>query len=104
MSIVLYGNPSMDVVVDGVVLRFGDQRQQRRRDRTDRPLSFAEALPRAGCADTIEATVRKRRLLFGGLVVRMGDERLPKLVLPGEAKGGQRIVGGQERGRMGRLD
>ena len=94
----------MDVVVDGVVLRFGDQRQQHRRDRTDRPLSYAEALPRAGCTETIEATVRKRRLLFGGLVVRMEDERLPKLVLLGETERGKRSVGGQEHCWMRRLE
>ena len=72
--------------------------------RTDRPLSYAEALTRAGCSETIEATVCKRRLLFGGLVVRMGDERLPKLVLLGETKGGKRSVGGQERCWMRRLE
>ena len=36
--------------------------------------------------------------------MRMGDERLPKLVLLGEAKGGQKSVGGQERGCMRRLE
>ena len=45
----------------------------RKHKRTGRPLPYAEALIRAGCAETIEATARKRRLLFGGLVVRMGD-------------------------------
>ncbi len=48
---------------------------------TDRPLSYAEALVRTGCVETIEATVRRRRLLFAGFIIRMWDERLPKLVL-----------------------
>ena len=68
----------------------------RKRKRTDRNMSYAEALLRAGCAESIEATVRKRRLCFAGFVVRMGDNRLPKQVMLGEMEGGVRYRGGQE--------
>ena len=67
-----------------------------KRVRTDRPLSYAEALTRAGCEECIEATVRRRRLCFAGFVVRMTDDRLPKFALMGELEGRQRYVGGQE--------
>ena len=76
----------------------------RKGKRTDRPLSYAEALTRAGCAETIEATVRKRRLLFAGRIMRMGDERLLKIVLLEEAVGGGSSVGGQEHDWVRRID
>ena len=75
----------------------------RKREKTDRPLSYAEALLRTGCDESIEATVRKRRLCFAGFVMRMGDDRLPKLVMLGEMEGGARYLGGQEYDWLKRL-
>ena len=52
--------------------------------RTGRPLSYAETLLlQTGCEETIEATVRKRRLFFAGYVMRVEDDRLSKRILLG---------------------
>eukprot|EP00752_Nemacystus_decipiens_P018359 g16470.t1 len=71
--------------------------------RTDRPLSYAEALLRTGCEETIEATVRKRRLCFAGFVMRMEDHRLPKRVLLGTLATGKGYRGGQKSDWVSRL-
>ncbi|CAB1099768.1 unnamed protein product [Ectocarpus sp. CCAP 1310/34] len=52
-----------------------------KRKSSDRPMSYAQALIRAGCEDTIEATVRKRRLCVAGFVMHIKDSRLPKRML-----------------------
>ncbi|CAM9382110.1 unnamed protein product [Pylaiella littoralis] len=65
----------------------------KKRERTDRPLSYAKALITAGCNESVEATLRKRRLCFAGFVARMRDERLPKIALLGELQGGARYLG-----------
>jgi len=67
---------------------------------------YAEALPhqRGGCTETIEVTVRTRRLLFAGSIMRMGDERLPKFVLLGQAEEGKRRVGWKEHGWVHHLE
>lgn len=64
--------------------------------RTDRPLSYAETLRRTDCEETIEATVRKRRLCFAGFLMRMEEGRLPKRVLLGTLATGVGYRGGQE--------
>ena len=46
---------------------------------------------------SIEATLRRGRILFAGFVVRMEDTRLPKCVMFGEMVGGADCVGGQEK-------
>ena len=43
----------------------------RKRKRDEHTLSYADALAKTD-SDSIEATVRKRRILFAGLVARMG--------------------------------
>lgn len=64
-----------------------------RRERgTYRQLSYARALKRVGC-QSVEATVRQRRLLFAGAVARQPDGRLPKRLMFGE------LVGGEDPGR-----
>lgn len=70
-----------------------------KRKRTGRPLSYAETLLRTGCEDTIEAAVRKRRLCFTGFVMRVEDDRPPKLVLLGALATGK----GQESDRVSHL-
>ncbi|CAB1108182.1 unnamed protein product [Ectocarpus sp. CCAP 1310/34] len=51
-------------------------------------LSYAHALKRVGC-QSVEATVRQRRLLFAGAVARQPDGRLPKRLMFGELVGGE---------------
>ena len=48
-----------------------------------RTLSYKDTLQRTEC-ESIETTVRTRRLLWAGAVLRMGDHRLPKRVVSGE--------------------
>ena len=48
-----------------------------------RILSYKDALHRTQC-ESIETTVRTRRLLWAGALLRMGDHRLPKRVVSGE--------------------
>ena len=50
---------------------------------------------------SIEATLRRRRILFAGFVARMEDTRLPKCVMFVEMVGGAGYVGGQEKEWMG---
>ncbi|CAB1109459.1 unnamed protein product [Ectocarpus sp. CCAP 1310/34] len=58
---------------------------------------------RGRCEETIEATVRKRRLCFAGFVMRMEDSRLPKRMLLGAMAGGVGYRGGQESDWVSRL-
>ena len=46
-----------------------------RRQRTDHLMSYAKALKKAQC-ESVETTIRKRRLLFAGAVQRTTNERL----------------------------
>ena len=62
-----------------------------------RILSYKDALQRTQC-ESIEATVRTRRLLWAGALLRMGDHRLPKRVMSGELENvGKRAPGGKEK-------
>ena len=54
-------------------------------------------------SEIIEATMRKRRILFAGFVARMEDTRLPKCVMFGELLGGAVSSGEQEKEWMGCL-
>ena len=74
----------------------------RKRTRDDHTLSYANALAKSA-SESIEATVRKRRILFAGFVARMGEERLPQTVMFGELVGGKGYPGGQEKDWMVRL-
>lgn len=49
-------------------------------------------MDRPGCDESIETTVRKRRLLFAGFVARMGEKKIPKIALL-EFEGGARYRG-----------
>ena len=68
-----------------------------KRNRTDHVLSYRETLAQTGC-ESIETTVRKRRLHFAGFVTRMSSRRIPKQVMFGELIAGV----GQERQFNGR--
>ena len=54
-------------------------------------------------SESIEATLRKRRILFAGSVARMDDPRLPKCVMFGELVGRAVSSWGQEKEWMGCL-
>ena len=59
--------------------------------------SYKDALQRIKC-ESIETTVRTRRLLWAGALLRMGDHRLPKRVMSGELENaGKRGPGGKEK-------
>ena len=52
-------------------------------------------------SESIEATLRRRRILFAGFVARMGNTRLPKCAMFVELVGGVGCVAGQEKNWMG---
>ena len=52
----------------------------------------SEVLERAKCC-SIESILKKRQLQWAGHIVRMDDERLPKILLYGELQQGNRMVG-----------
>ena len=62
-------------------------------NRADRPISYLDTLIKTG-SESIEATLRRRRILFAGFMVRMEDTRLPKCVMFVEMVGGVGCVGG----------
>ena len=72
----------------------------RKHNRADHAISYLDTLIRTG-SESIEATLRRRRILFAGFVARMEDTRLPKCVTFGEMLGGAGCVGGQEKEWMG---
>ena len=70
----------------------GWQKAQSRRP----PISYLGTLVKTG-SESIEAALRRRRILFAGFMARMEDTRLPKCVMFGEMVGGAGCVGGQEK-------
>ena len=72
----------------------------RKHNRADHPISYVDTLVKAG-SESIEATLRRRRILFAGFVARTEDTRLTKCVMLGEMVGGAGCVGGQEKEWMG---
>ena len=59
---------------------------------TYRKMSYAKALKKTW-SQSVEATIRQRRLLFAGALTRQGDKRLPKRLLFAE-----RLEGGEDPG------
>ena len=57
-----------------------------------RQLSYAQALKKTGC-QSVEATIRQRRLLFAGAMARQPAGRLPKRLMDGK------LVGGEDPGK-----
>ena len=68
----------------------------RKQNCADHSISFLDTLVKTG-SESIEATLRRRRILFAGFVARMEDTRLPKCVMFGEIVGGAGCVGCQEK-------
>ena len=71
----------------------------RKHNPADHPLSYLDTLIKTG-SESIESTLRRRRILFAVFVARMEDTRLSKCVMFGEMVGGAGCVGGQEKGCM----
>ena len=64
---------------------------------TDHPISYLDTLVKTG-SESIEAIMRRRRVLFAGFVARMGDTRVSKCVRTGGGRGlrggpGKRVDG-----------
>ena len=55
----------------------------RKHNRADHPISYLDTFIKTG-SESIEATLRRRRILFAGFVARMEDTRLPKCAIFGE--------------------
>ena len=72
----------------------------RKHNRADHPISYLDTLIKTE-SESIEATLRRRRILYAGFVARMEDTRLPKCVVLGKLVGGAGCVRGQEKGWMG---
>ena len=72
----------------------------RKHSRADHLISYLYTLNKTG-SESIEATLRRRRILFAGLMARMGDTRLPNCGIFGEMVGGACCVKGQEKEWMG---
>ena len=54
----------------------------RNRNPTDYPISYLDTLVKTG-SESIEAILRKRRILLAGFVARIENTRLPKCVMFG---------------------
>ena len=65
----------------------------RKHNRADHPISYLDTLLKTG-SESIDATLRRRQILFAGFVARMEDTRLLKFVMFGELVGGAGCVGG----------
>ena len=63
-------------------------------------MSYLEALVKTG-GESIEATLRKRRILFTASVARMEDTRLPKCVMFGELVEAAISAGGKRKNGWG---
>ena len=74
----------------------------RKRKRDDHTLSYTEALAQTD-SESVEAVERNRRILFAGFVARMGEERLPQMVMFWEFVGGKGYSGEQEKDWMDHL-
>ena len=69
-------------------------------NRADHPICYLDMLMKTA-SESIEATLRRRRILLAGFVARVEGTRLPKCVMFGELVGGTDCVGGQEKKWMG---
>ena len=72
----------------------------RKHNSADHPISYLDAPLKTG-SESIEATLRRRQILFAGFVPRMEDTRLPKYVMLVEMVRGAGCVGCQEKEWMG---
>ena len=68
----------------------------RKHNRADHPIFYLETLLKTG-SESIEATLRRRRILFAGIVARVEDTRLPKCVMFGEMLGARAVSGARKK-------
>ena len=68
----------------------------RKHKRADHPIFYLDTLIKTG-SESIEATLRRRWMLFVEFVARMEDTRLPKWLVRGELVGCAGCVGWQEK-------
>ena len=68
----------------------------RKNSRADHSISYLDTLINTK-SESIEATLRRRRILFAGFVARMEDTRLPKCVMFGEMVGARAAWGGRKK-------
>ena len=62
-----------------------------------RTLSYEDALQQTEC-ESVETTMRTRRLLWAGGLLRMGNHRSPKRIISGEVENaGKRRPGGKDK-------
>ena len=74
----------------------------RKRKRDDHSLWYADAIAKTA-SESIEAIVRKRRILFAGFIARMGEERLLQRVMFGELVRSKGYSGGADKDWMAHL-
>ena len=72
----------------------------RKNDRANHLISHLGTLIKT-VDEIIEATLRRRRILFTRFLARMEDARLPRCMMFGELVGGAGCVGGQEKEGIG---
>ena len=72
----------------------------RKHNRADHPISYLDTLVKMG-SESIEATLRRRRILFAGFVARMEHTRLPKSAMFGEMVGGAAVSGARKKSGWG---
>ena len=72
----------------------------RKHNRADHPTSYLDTFLKTG-SESIEATLRRGRILFAGFVARMEDTRMPKCMMFGEMGGGAGYVGAREKSGWG---
>ena len=71
----------------------------RKHNRADYTIFYLDTLVKTG-SESLEATLRRRRILFTGFLARPEDTTLPKCVMFGEMLEGAGCVGGQEKDWM----
>ena len=86
----------------GTLRTYGDEEGGRRllREESNTSKPDLDTLMKTA-SESIEATLRRRRILFAGFVARMENTRLPKCVIFGELVGGVGCVADQEKDWIG---
>ena len=72
----------------------------RKHNRANHPIFYLDTLMKTR-SESIEATLRRRRILFAGFVVRIEDTRLPTCVMFGEIVEGAGCVGARKKSGWG---
>ena len=72
----------------------------RKHNRADHSISYLDTLLKTG-SESIEATLRRRRILFAGFVARMDATRLAKCVMLGELGGARAVWGARKKSARG---